>query len=156
MIHHITFRVFSHATEDEDRVQDALVFIASANHAIDSERIELEDIGSSGYYGEPLHIMSAQITKKNDCMAILEFVRSTLDKADISKLISEINERVDEDCTFYLRFDKQAASEGILRINDSSGAIACRIKAKVYPAKKELAVSSIRGFLSGRRGTEVI
>lgn len=151
MIHHITFRVFSHATEDEVKVQDALTFIALANHAIDAERIEIEKIENSGHYGEPLRIISAKVNRNKDCVTILEFMRSSLAEADISHLISGLDELIDDGCTFYLRFDKQAASEGILKICESSAAIACRIKVKVYPAKKELAVSSMRGFFSERQ-----
>ena len=151
MIHHITFRVFSHATEDEVKVHDALTFIALANHAIDTERIEIDKIENSGHYGEPLSIISVKVTRNKDCVTILDFVRSSLSEAEISHLISGIDELIDDGCTFYLRFDKQAASEGILKICESSAAIACRIKVKVYPAKKELAVSSMRGFFSERQ-----
>ena len=151
MIHHITFRVFSHATEDEDKVQDALVFIASANNSIESKRFEIEKIENSGYYGEPLRIIGTRLKRNKDCGIILEFIRSSLNKAEISYIISELEERIDDGCTFYLRFDKQAASEGILKLCESSSAITCRIKVKVYPAKKELAVSSMRGFFSERQ-----
>ena len=151
MIHHITFRVFSHATEDEDKVQDALIFIASANHAIDVKRIEIEKIENSGYYGEPIRIISAHIKRDKDCTTILKFMRSTFNEDEISYITSEFDERIDDGCTLYLRFDKQAAFEGILKICESSAAIACRIKVKVYPAKKELAVSSMRGFFSERQ-----
>jgi len=51
---------------------------------------------------------------------------------------------VDDNCSFFLTFDKQAAFEGDVRRGDG---ITLRAKVEAYPAKREKAVTNARDVL---------
>ena len=55
-------------------------------------------------------------------------------------LKTQITERVDEQCALHIRFDKQAAYEGEVKLATTPDTIAVRIKLKAYPARREIAI----------------
>ncbi|NIA02943.1 MAG: hypothetical protein GWP12_00170, partial [Nitrospirae bacterium] len=59
---------------------------------------------------------------------------------ELSRIVTELPQRVDEECNLYLRFDKQEACKGNLKMAQISDAILLRIKLKAYPAKQEKAI----------------
>ncbi len=93
----LIFRTFSHATEDEGKVDKAVIFVSGA-----------EEVGSSrslGFHGNPIIVIEARIT---DAKRMKAFFRS-LDKSTIKTLLDTIEDRIDDDSFFFLRLDKQEA-----------------------------------------------
>jgi RNA binding exosome subunit len=60
-------------------------------------------------------------------------------------VIAELDERVDENCSLFLRLDKQAAFGGDVRLGEG---ITLRSKVEAYPAKRETAVENAREALT--------
>jgi len=58
---------------------------------------------------------------------------------DIETLRSEMPDRLDDDQVFHLRFDKQEAYMGRVRIVSSSDAITAKVKIETYPKNREMA-----------------
>ncbi|PSP43677.1 hypothetical protein BRC68_05655 [Halobacteriales archaeon QH_6_64_20] len=63
----------------------------------------------------------------------------------IDRVIDELDERVDDNCAFFLSFDKQAAYRDEVVLGDG---LTLRGKIEAYPAKKETAVANLRDLLS--------
>ena len=59
----------------------------------------------------------------------------------IDRVLEELDERVDDNCSFFLRLDKQAAFNGLVRLGEG---ITLRAKVEAYPAKHEKAVANAR------------
>ncbi len=138
MIHYILFRTQAHATEEPSRVRQALENVLPDGTAIDS-------MDSEGYFGNPITIFTAQLDKKA-AVLYMRALRERLPEEDLKALISELPERVDEDCTFYLRLSKQDAYLGDVRITYAEDSIALKAKIAAYPAKYETGLKIIRDY----------
>ncbi|WP_406656847.1 RNA-binding protein [Methanolobus sp. ZRKC2] len=139
MIHYIDLRVISHSTEDFSRVRKALDFFL-LNSAGKKEESDIDDaveiIDAEGHYGNPIRIFSAQVSRKQDSKALALFIRQNMSDEDVELLRSEMPDRLDDEQVFYMRFDKQAAFEGRVKLTSSSDAIAARVKIATYPKNR--------------------
>jgi len=135
-LHYVDLRAFCYATEDEPRVERALRTYLPVEYPI--ERAE-----STGHHGDRIVVLSARVENADDVRHVLAKVREL---PDLDDLLAELDERVDEDCSFFLRLDKQAAFRG--EAHRGAG-IMFRAKVEAYPAKKPAAVENVREALSG-------
>jgi RNA binding exosome subunit len=138
VIRRIFFRAFVAATEDEQRVREALSIFVSLD-SISATSVE-------GHFGNEIKILEATL-KKRDARAFFQILREQLPKEDLSKLRRETPERLDEDNHFHLRLDKQAAYKGMVRLTDSTDAIAASAMVETYPARREEALRIISELL---------
>jgi RNA binding exosome subunit len=130
-LHYVDLRAFCYATEDEERVERALMTYLP-------EEVELDRAVSEGHHGDRIVVLSARVERADE-------IRHVLDKLgeldDVDTVIEELEERVDDNCAFYLTLDKQAAFSGEVRRGDG---ITVRTKVEAYPAKKHEAVENAR------------
>ncbi|ODR81317.1 hypothetical protein BG842_17980 [Haladaptatus sp. W1] len=133
--HYIDLRAFCYATEDDQRVEDAL-------RAYLPEDAEIERMKSEGHLGDRILILSARVENADEMRHILGRLRE-LD--DIDGLRDELDQRVDDNCSFFVSLDKQAAYRDEIELGDG---ITLRAKVEAYPAKKDAAVENARKALS--------
>ncbi len=130
-IHNITLRAKASATESEERVKTALsIFLFDG---------EIEIINTEGHFGNPITILLARIKGKN-CNRFIEHLKANLSEQELNRLRNELCERMDDDCSLHIRFDKQAAYIGKVQLATTTATIATDIKIKAYPAKREKAI----------------
>ena len=134
--HYVDLRTFCYATEDEPRVESALRQFLPDEYPIDRETGE-------GHHGDPIVVLSARVENADDVRHVVGKVRE-LD--DLETVLDELDQRVDEDCAFYHKLDKQAAFRGEVRRGEG---ILLRAKVEAYPAKKPAAVENAREALAG-------
>jgi len=135
-LHYVDLRTFSYATEDEDRVESALRTFLPAD-------VEIDRAETEGHYGDPIVVLSARVERADEVRAVLDAVERLSD-AELEELVGQLDERVDENTSLYVTFDKQAAYAGEVRLGDG---ITLRSKIEAYPAKKESAVENVRDVL---------
>jgi RNA binding exosome subunit len=138
VIRRISFRAFVAATEDEQRVREALSIFVPLD-SISTTSVE-------GHFGNEIKILEAAL-KKRDARAFFQILREQLPKEDLSKLRRETLERLDEDNHFHLRLDKQAAYKGMVRLTDLKDAIAVSAMVETYPTRREEALRIISELL---------
>lgn len=138
MIHHINFRVLAHATEDTFRVREALDFFLSGSGVRDSVEL-IEELCVEGHHGNPITIYSALLKKKAACLAFAHFIKAGMSEKDALLFREEMPERLDDDLVFHLRFDKQAAYLGEVKLTESSDAVTAKVKIATYPKNREKA-----------------
>jgi hypothetical protein len=136
--HYIDLRTFCYATEDEKRVEDAI-------RAFLPEEFELDRMENTGHHGDRIVVLSARVENADEMRHILDRL-AELD--DIDRVIEELDERVDDNCSFFLRLDKQAAFQDEIRLGPG---ITLRAKVEAYPAKHEAAVENAREALEQSR-----
>ncbi|MFQ3477215.1 RNA-binding protein [Halonotius sp. F2-221B] len=129
--HYIDLRTFCYATEDEKRVEDAL------RHFL-PEEFELDRVTNTGHHGDRIVVLSARVENADGMRVVLDQL-AALDSID--RVLEELDERVDDNCSFFLRLDKQAAFNGLVRLGEG---ITLRAKVEAYPAKHEKAVANAR------------
>jgi len=64
-------------------------------------------------------------------------------------ILEDIEDRIDEDCVFYMRLDKQKAVQGVYEPAHHGDVIAITGKVQSHPARKEVAVRNLKEFLTG-------
>ena len=109
------------------------------------EDYEIERAVNRGHHGDRIVVFSARVDNADDVRHVL---RQLSDLPDIEQVIDELDERVDDNCSFFLRLDKQAAFKG--RVDRGEG-ITLRAKVEAYPAKQPAAVENAREALETAR-----
>jgi len=111
-IAYVDIRFFAHATEDMDKVVEAV------HQVLPSDRIEgivFDKSNLQGHYGNPITLFEAKIKDKETIRALVENLSSHLSELDKETLSREINLHVEKG-SLYIRLDKQAAFQGKLKL----------------------------------------
>jgi len=135
---HITLRAFCRATEDLEKVVMALMFAAGTDDKEDVLITELE-----GYGGSPLKMLEVRLSRQKE---ILAFWKS-LPEDVLSRLLKELEERVDEEQVLHFRLDKERAYMGDISLISRGAVISVDAKILSYPANRDAAVSNAGEFL---------
>ncbi len=136
--HYVDLRTFCYATEDEKRVKQAL-------RQFLPEEYEIERAVNRGHHGDRIVVFSARVDNADDVRHVL---RQLSEMPEIESVIGELDERVDDNCSFFLRLDKQRAFKGDV---DRGPGITLRAKVEAYPAKQPAAVENAREALEQAR-----
>ena len=135
--HYVDLRAFCYATEDEKRVVQALETYLP-------EETEIQRVENEGHHGDRIVTLSARLDKADDVRYALGRLDALTDDAH-ERLLDELDQRVDDNCAFYLTLAKQAAFEGRVELGDG---ITLRGKVEAYPAGRAEAVENAREALS--------
>jgi len=130
----------AHATEDEQKVIAALRVLLSND-------VEIKGTKLKGHYGNPIVSFGASIGQKRTLHELWQRVVEKLRAGELEKIGGIVDDRTDEFCHLYLRFDKQQAYAGELALTDSGDAIHLTLKVAAYPARKEVAAKLVKEFI---------
>ncbi|MFW9767431.1 MAG: RNA-binding domain-containing protein [Candidatus Thorarchaeota archaeon] len=148
----IEARAYSRATELPDRVESAILNVFPEEFQKDvlvkSSRVE----SHSGY---AIKVIVASLRKEKDCESTLDHIFTGFDDRDRRRLKNSLLRRLDENCSFFLRIDKQAAFLGKLVLADGPDVISVRIDIKHYPkCKQEDAIEMLETHLRTAGGED--
>ncbi|MDX1748090.1 MAG: RNA-binding protein [Halobacteriales archaeon] len=135
-IHYVDVRAFCFATEDDARVESALRTLLPEDQVLTRET-------SQGHHGDRIVVLSARIENADGIRATVDRIRGI---DEIDRVRAELDRRVDDDCALFIRFDKQAAFQGRVRLGEG---ILVRVKIEAYPARREAAIDNARAVLTG-------
>jgi len=127
--HSLSFRTFSQATEDEQKVVQALRFASGAG--------AVERSVSEGYHGNKIVILESTITSRKK----IDSFFARLSKDDIERILATLDPRVDEECALFFRLDKQEAYLEKLVLTAGDDVISVRAKIECYPKRRENALN---------------
>jgi len=127
--------MFCYATEDEDRLHDLMLRITGADE-IDAEI-------SDGHHGNDMIIFSVSLGKDRECGELFKRLGTDV----VNEILDKLGDRIDDDCTFYLRLDKQAAVLERYEIAHHGDVLSITCKIVSHPARKEIAEKNMRTFL---------
>ena len=101
---------------------------------------------TEGYYKTNVLILNYKITNTSE---IKEFIKilNTINDTDKKRILKDLDRKIDNKGNLYLRFDKQKAYHGELKIVEHGDSIHIKIKIAAYPAKKEPAMKLARDLL---------
>jgi hypothetical protein len=136
--HYIDLRTFCYATEDEKRVEQAL-------RAFLPEEYEIERAETTGHHGDRIVVLSARVENADEIRHVLGRLSEL---PNVDDVLDELDERVDDNCSFFMRLDKQAAFGDEIRLGEG---ITLRAKVEAYPAKHDAAVENAREALEQAR-----
>ncbi len=104
-IAYIDIRAFAHATEDINRVLNAVRNILPTEHL---DAIAFKTSNLSGHHGNPITLIETRIKDKNIADAVLRKLSIGLSVLDKEILNNEIMQHMEKG-NLYLRLDKQSA-----------------------------------------------
>ena len=128
----IRLRAIAQATEVEERVETAMLYVSG-----------LEEVSGSrteGHFGNPLTIFEVELTRTREIKKFLQILK---DAEMLIVLMGEIQQRLDDNCVFHFRLDKQKAYAGELALADSKDIIDVNMKVAAYPARREIALEAV-------------
>ncbi|WP_054839887.1 RNA-binding protein [Thermococcus sp. JCM 11816] len=145
--HHVRLTTFIQATEDEDKVLDAIATFIPEE--IDEDDVLFDILETEGYFGNPIKVVNVEIKRSKAVRKFLEYFKELLSEKDKKYLLDHLDEKVDEEGgTFYVRFNKQKAYLGEAEVDEGGpDVIQVRIKVKAFPMRKEAVVKAIREWL---------
>jgi RNA binding exosome subunit len=130
------FRAYCHETEDPEKVLQAFSFVTGEDADVATEQ-------SEGHHGNRILVLEAHLKTKRE---VKEFF-ARLSDDDLRELLRTLESRVDEEGNLFMRFDKQEAFKGVLRMGAHEDPIAVRGKIESYPRNHENDLASARAFL---------
>lgn len=159
-VHRIEMRAYSHPSEDLHKVAACMTYLNGSISSIDDWDISLlESISvskSESYHGARIYILDMKSNDKNE---IAHFLENVARENGVYFLISVLGERMDDNCTLHLRFDKdrimRALENGTTSNPDISGfhmvegdnIVKVMVKVAAYPAKKDVAIKEMKTYL---------
>ncbi len=136
--------VFAHATEDEEKVKQAVKIIARFEPEWETQRL-------SGHYDDPIQLLTAKTIKKKEATDFLANIIARLSTLDRETLFSDLVNRIDPQGSLYMRLDKQRAFHGRAVLTESDP---IRVKFRFQILHKADPVAVIREILHGMEEDE--
>lgn len=133
--HWVRVKAICYATEDEDLICDTVSKLAGTE--------ELEIDISEGLHNNPLTVVDANLSKNKEYATLF----GNLGHDVLEKLAGDLDARVDEDCVFYMRLDKQKAVCGEYEPCHGGDVISITAKIMAHPARKEVALKVVTEYL---------
>ena len=116
----IEFSVHAHATEDVERVKQALLNLLPEHIR---GKVTFSEILVEGHYSNPIRRMTVHISGE-DAIKALEYLGSTLDDIEKHALMASLDLRYDrKEGRLYMRFSKQDAFLGRIKLYDGDDVI---------------------------------
>jgi len=141
----IEARAYARATEILERVETAVstIFPEELRSSISMTTTSVE-----GQSGDTISIVSGVLGTKELCERVFEFILGEIKTEGRRTLERSIDLRLDKNCVFFMRFDKQAAFLGDLKIDNEVDIISVRVFFRDYPrCKREDTVQMIERYL---------
>ncbi len=135
-------RVFSHATENLEKVQTAV------RNTLPEElraNLALQRTNLAGHHGNPITLLKAKLTDKKLLPLVLKKAGSELTVLDKNSLNGALSHHI-ERSNLYLRFDKQQAFSGKIRFG-SNDPIHFKLHFKNKTAEQIITICKENGLL---------
>ena len=129
ILHNARLRSYSHATEDQSRVESAMRFVSGAQN-VETEMLK-------GHHGNPVVKITVFLNKGKDLEALLESLRRG---GIFAKILATLDRRLDEEGSLHIRLSKQAAYKGTIEMIEKDDAISIVAKVRAYPANRNVSM----------------
>ena len=126
----IEARAYSRATEVPERVIEAVLNLYAEKFR------ELVQFGSTkveGHSGDEFLIVESMLKDKTGCEATLDHIFGRLDERDRRHLRNSLLRRIDRNCLFFVRIDKQAAFLEDIKLAKGPDVISIQVHIQQYP-----------------------
>ncbi|WP_297065720.1 RNA-binding protein [Thermococcus sp.] len=143
--HHVRLTTFIHATEDEDKVLEAIATFIPEEIDEDDVLFDVEE--TTGFFGNPIKVVNVEIKRSKAVRTFLKNFKELLSEEDKKYILGNLDEKVDDEGTLYIRFNKQKAYLGEAKVDEGADVVQVRIKVKAFPMRKESVVKAVKEWL---------
>ena len=148
----IEARAYSRATELSERVESAILNLFPEEFRKD---VEMSSTKAESHSGYKIQIVVARLRNKLGCDSTLDHILTGFDDRDRRRVRNSLIRRLNENCLFFLRIDKQAAFQGKIALAEGPDIISVRIDIRQYPRCKQVdAVTMLEKRLQAAGGVD--
>jgi RNA binding exosome subunit len=140
--HSVLITVFSNEGEDSEKIKEGLIKLIGLD--LEKEKIKLEHEAAEGAAGNKIEIFKIKLEKERHVNSFLKDIISKLNQQQKELLTKQVETRVDDECNFFLRIDKEKFFEGRYWITDRGNCYHIKTLIAAYPANKEKAVDIVK------------
>ena len=137
VFHWVRVQTFCYATEKRELLEETMTELLGTD--------EFEEEISEGEHGNVMTILESRLTKQREFNALFRKLGPEI----CGWIVDDIENRIDDDCVFYIRLDKQKAVQGQYEVAHHGDVVAITGKVQAHPAKKDVAVRTLKEFLTG-------
>ena len=143
---YISLKIFADFGENPQEIGNKLIQLIPFD--IGEEKIPLNRNMVYGFNREKIVIFEIRLIKKKHIRAFLEHFKSKLDDDLKSQLLKTLNERLDDECNFYIRLSKlDLIYQDRYRLTTDGKCLHITINIAIYPKKRENALQEIKNYL---------
>lgn len=134
-----------HATEDLEKVKKSITnLLPTAIKTLYGNLIKVNLL--EGHYGNPIFLLNLKIEDPAHATLTIRHLIKSLDQPDFASLETAISLHQDSSGNLYLRFDKQQAYLGRIKLSDGDDVVKVKIRFKSF-AKREFESKGLKVFL---------
>lgn len=133
--HNLKIRVICNATENEDLLVETMKELCGEG--------DIEITEGEGHYGNRIFVLEAELRSLKEHDRLFK----TLGSDAVLSVINELEARMDDDGTLYLRFDKQAAVQGEWKPARHGDVFAISGKVETHPVNRTEAMLKAKTYL---------
>jgi RNA binding exosome subunit len=130
----IEARAYCRATEVPDKVALAINNLYPEEFR---ELVEFESTGVEGHSGDKIQVLRSELKDKVRCEITLDYIFGKLRETDRRYLHDTLLQRLDENCVFFVRIDKQAAFLDKVVLARGPDVISVQVHIRQYPRCKQ-------------------
>ena len=135
--HWVRVQTFCYATEKRELLEETMTELLGTD--------EFQEDISEGEHGNIMTILETRLTKQREFNSLFKKLGPEI----CQWILDDIDNRIDEDCVFYMCLDKQKAVQGIYEVAHHGDVVAITGKVQSHPARKDVAVRVMSDFLTG-------
>jgi Predicted exosome subunit len=133
--HWVRVRLFCYSTENVQKLEEVMETITGTSEFVRDY--------TEGHHGNSIMIFDCELTKDAQTRKLF----TNLGKEVLDDIRPDLEEKIDDDCVFYARLDKQKAVQGEFVTGHRGDVISITGKLVSHPAKKAVAVRNMGSFL---------
>ena len=138
-------RAYSRATEVSDKVIEAILNLYPEKFR---ELVEFESTKVEGQSGDRILIVGSMLKDKEGCETTLDYILGKFEERDHRRLTNSLTRRIDRNCIFFIRIDKQAAFLDEIVLENGPDVIIVKIHIRQYPkCRLEDAITMVKDRL---------
>ena len=150
--HSVAIRVFCGEGEYESEVMDGLKSLLPFD--IEKEKIEITKQTAFGFSDKRIAIFEVVLTRNRHIKAFLDNLLPKISPTDKQMLLRQLDSRIDDEASFFVRFDKDSlAKRNELIVTDSGNCYHVKIKIAAYPGSKENAMKLVKELMNEKPKT---
>lgn len=143
--HNVTLSVFAKEEEDKEQIKSCLLELIPFDIA--EEKVKLDEDTAIGFNQRKINIFEIRLEKERHVKRFLENLLSKLNQEQKEMLLKRLDVRVDDECNFFIRLDKDKLLNKEYWITDSGNCFHIKISIAAYPAKRENAIQVVKQLM---------
>ncbi|MEJ5292340.1 MAG: RNA-binding domain-containing protein [Candidatus Methanosuratincola sp.] len=128
MISKVSISLIFHATEDQSRVEQALLNLLPEGMRGSAQ---VKYAVAKGHHGNEIRVASLE-EEGSAAKSVVDYITKLLPPGDLLRLRDEVDRYFDSRSTFFMRLDKQKAFSGQLRLSESDDIIRVKISVQLH------------------------